>query len=60
MPHAPQPVRAAARYIAPPLADEGVAELIERLVLAGPDVAARASRRLAAEARAAAELAATA
>jgi Cof subfamily protein (haloacid dehalogenase superfamily) len=60
MPHAPQPVRAAARYIAPPLADEGVAELIERLVLAGPDVAARASVRLAAEARAAAELAATA
>jgi Cof subfamily protein (haloacid dehalogenase superfamily) len=60
MPHAPQPVRAAARYIAPTLADEGVAELIERLVLAGPDVAARASVRLAAEARAAAELAATA
>jgi len=60
MPHAPQPVRAAARYIAPSLADEGVAEMIERLVLAGPDVAARASLRLAAEARAAAELAATA
>jgi Cof subfamily protein (haloacid dehalogenase superfamily) len=60
MPHAPQPVRAAARYIAPPLADEGVAELIERLVLAGPDGAARSSLRLAAEARAAAELAATA
>jgi Cof subfamily protein (haloacid dehalogenase superfamily) len=60
MPHAPQPVRAAARYIAPPLADEGVAELIERLVLAGPEVAARSAVRLAAEARAAAELAATA
>lgn len=60
MPHAPQPVRAAARYIAPPLADEGVAELIERLVLAGSDVAARASARLAAEARVAADLAATA
>jgi Cof subfamily protein (haloacid dehalogenase superfamily) len=60
MPHAPGPVRAAARYIAPPLADEGVAQLIERLVLAGPDVAARASARLAAEARAAADLAATA
>jgi Cof subfamily protein (haloacid dehalogenase superfamily) len=60
MPHAPQPVRAAARYIAPPLADEGVAQLIERLVLAGPDVAARASARLSAEARAAADLAATA
>jgi hypothetical protein len=60
MPHAPQPVRAAARYIAPPLADEGVAELIERLVLAGRDVAVRSSARLAAEARAAADLAATA
>jgi Cof subfamily protein (haloacid dehalogenase superfamily) len=60
MPHAPLPVRAAARYVAPSLADEGVAELIERLVLAGPDVAARSSLRLAAEARAAAELAATA
>ena len=60
MPHAPGPVRAAARYIAPPLADEGVAQLIERLVLAGPDVAARASARLTAEARAAADLAATA
>ena len=60
MPHAPQPVRAAARYIAPPLADEGVAQLIERLVLAGPDVAARAAARLSAEARAAADLAATA
>jgi Cof subfamily protein (haloacid dehalogenase superfamily) len=60
MPHAPLPVRAAARYIAPPLAEEGVAELIERLVLAGPEVAARSSRRLAADARAAADLAATA
>ena len=60
MPHAPLPVRAAARYIAPPLANEGVAELIERLVLAGPDVAARSSARLAADARAAADLAATA
>jgi Cof subfamily protein (haloacid dehalogenase superfamily) len=60
MPHAPQPVRAAARYIAPPLADEGVAQLIEQLVLARPDVAARAAGRLAAEARALADLAATA
>ena len=60
MPHAPLPVRAAARYIAPPLAEEGVAELIERLVLAGSDVATRSSARLAAEARAAADLAATA
>jgi Cof subfamily protein (haloacid dehalogenase superfamily) len=60
MPHAPLPVRAAARYIARPLVEEGVAELIERLVLAGPEVAARSSRRLAADARAAADLAATA
>jgi Cof subfamily protein (haloacid dehalogenase superfamily) len=60
MPHAPGPVRAAARYIAPSLEEEGVAELIERLVLAGPDVAARSSARLAAEARAAVDLAATA
>jgi hypothetical protein len=57
MPHAPLPVRAAARYIAPPLADEGVADLIERLVLAEPDAAARASARLSAAARAAADLA---
>jgi hypothetical protein len=34
MPHAPAQVRAVARYIARPLADEGVADLIERLVLA--------------------------
>lgn len=60
MPHAPQPVRAAGRYIAPPLADEGVAQLIEELVLAAPGAAARASGRLVAEARAAADLAATA
>jgi Cof subfamily protein (haloacid dehalogenase superfamily) len=56
MPHAPQPVRAVARYVAPPLADEGVADLIERLVLAEPDAAARASARLSA-AKAAADLA---
>jgi Cof subfamily protein (haloacid dehalogenase superfamily) len=55
MPHAPEPVRAAARYIAPPLADEGAAQLIEQLVLAEPSEAARASARLAAIARAARE-----
>jgi Cof subfamily protein (haloacid dehalogenase superfamily) len=60
MPHAPQPVQAGARYLAPPLAEEGVARLIEELVLAGPEAARRASMRLAAEARAAADLAATA
>ena len=60
MPHAPLPVRAAARYLAPPLAEEGVAQLIEQLVLAAPEAAARSSRRLLAEARVAADLAATA
>jgi Cof subfamily protein (haloacid dehalogenase superfamily) len=60
MPHAPLPVRAAGRYIAPPLADEGVAQLIEQLVLAPPDAAARSSARLVEEARAATGLAATA
>jgi len=60
MPHAPRPVRAVARYIAPPLEDEGVAELIERLVLAEPASAERSSARLAADAREAAELPATA
>ena len=53
MPHAPAPVRAAARYVAPPLADEGSAQLIEELVLANPRSAAAASRRLAAAADAA-------
>ena len=33
MPTAPAEVLAAARYIAPPLADEGVARMIEALVL---------------------------
>ena len=60
MPHAPRPVRAVARYIAPPLEDEGVAELIERLVLAELASAERSSAGLAADAREAAELPATA
>jgi Cof subfamily protein (haloacid dehalogenase superfamily) len=55
MPHAPRPVQAVARYIAPPLAEEGVARLIEELVLAAPKAAARSSARFAAEAAAAAE-----
>jgi hypothetical protein len=33
MPAAPAPVRAVARYVARPLAEEGAAQLIERLVL---------------------------
>jgi hydroxymethylpyrimidine pyrophosphatase-like HAD family hydrolase len=51
MPSAPLAVRLAARYIAPPLAEEGAAQLIERLVLAGPRSAAVEARRLEAEAR---------
>jgi hypothetical protein len=58
MPHAPAAVLAAARYVAPPLAEEGAAQLIEQLVLARPAAAARASALLR-EAHAAA-LAATA
>ncbi|HET9458102.1 MAG TPA: HAD-IIB family hydrolase [Candidatus Limnocylindrales bacterium] len=61
MPHAPAAVRAAARYIAPPLEEEGAASLIEQLVLADARTAARTAARLAAAAaRSAAELGATA
>jgi Cof subfamily protein (haloacid dehalogenase superfamily) len=49
MPSAPEAVQAAARYLAPPLAEEGAAELIERLVLASPHEAAAHAERLAAE-----------
>jgi hydroxymethylpyrimidine pyrophosphatase-like HAD family hydrolase len=56
MPTAPRAVKAAARYIAPALADEGVARMIEALVLATPGHARAASDRLAvAAARAVAE-----
>ena len=48
MPSAPDPVRAAARYVAAPLADEGAAQLIEQLVLASPEAAARNADALAA------------
>ncbi len=50
MPTAPRAVRAAARYVAPALADEGVARMIEALVLASPAAAQSVSERLAAEA----------
>ncbi len=50
MPTAPAEVRSVARYIAPPLAEEGVARMIEALVLAAPAEARRASERLEAEA----------
>jgi Cof subfamily protein (haloacid dehalogenase superfamily) len=49
MPSAPRPVQAAARYVAPPLAEEGAAQLIERLVLASPAAAARHAAELAAK-----------
>jgi hypothetical protein len=52
MPHAPAAVRAAGRYLAPPLAEEGVAQLIEELVLAEPRSAESAAARLAATAAA--------
>jgi Cof subfamily protein (haloacid dehalogenase superfamily) len=45
---APAAVRAAARYIAPAVSEEGVAQLIEQLVLVSPEVAARNADRLAA------------
>jgi Cof subfamily protein (haloacid dehalogenase superfamily) len=50
MPTAPAAVQAVARYIAPPLEEEGSAQMIERLVLASPADALAASRRMAAEA----------
>lgn len=49
MPTAPVEVQAVARYIAPPLAEEGVARMIEALVLASPADSRSASHRLAAE-----------
>lgn len=51
MPTAPAAVQAVARYLAPPVTEEGVATLIERLVLASPTDVRAASRRLAAEAQ---------
>jgi hydroxymethylpyrimidine pyrophosphatase-like HAD family hydrolase len=51
MPTAPAEVRLAARYIAPPVGEDGAAQLIEALVLAPPDEAARNAARLAEEAR---------
>jgi Cof subfamily protein (haloacid dehalogenase superfamily) len=48
MPSAPEAVRAAARYAAPSLAEEGAAQLIEQLALASPETAARNAARLAA------------
>jgi Cof subfamily protein (haloacid dehalogenase superfamily) len=47
MPSAPAAVQAIARYIAPSVAEEGVARMIEALVLASPAAARQASRRMA-------------
>jgi Cof subfamily protein (haloacid dehalogenase superfamily) len=45
MPSAPPEVRAAARYVAPPLEDDGAARMIEDLVLASPpEILANAAR----------------
>jgi Cof subfamily protein (haloacid dehalogenase superfamily) len=52
MPSAPAEVQAAARYVAPPLAEDGVARMIEALVLAKPAAARAASLRMAEEAAA--------
>ena len=49
MPQAPADVLAAARYVAPPVGEEGAAQLIERLVLASPADATQAAADLAAE-----------
>ena len=57
MPTAPLAVRAAARYIAPSVADEGVARMIEELALASPRDARAASERMAAAASAAVDAA---
>jgi hypothetical protein len=47
MPTAPAEVLAVARYVAPPVGDEGVARMIEALVLAPPDEARAAAARFA-------------
>jgi Cof subfamily protein (haloacid dehalogenase superfamily) len=50
---APRAVREAGRYLAPPVGEEGTAQLIERLALAEPAAAARAADALAREHQAA-------
>ena len=51
MPSAPAEVRAAARYVAPPLEQDGAARMIEDLVLASPTAVLANAARLAATAR---------
>jgi Cof subfamily protein (haloacid dehalogenase superfamily) len=55
MPTAPLAVRWVARYVAPPVGEEGAAAMIEALVLADAAVARRTSERLADEAHRALE-----
>ena len=50
MPSAPAEVRAVARYVAPPLEDDGAARIIEDLVLASPNQVRANAVRLAKEA----------
>jgi Cof subfamily protein (haloacid dehalogenase superfamily) len=51
MPSAPAEVRAAARYVAPPLEQDGAARMIEDLVLASPTAVLANAARLAATAQ---------
>lgn len=51
MPSAPAEVRAAARYVAPPLDQDGAARMIEDLVLASPTDVRRNAARIAATVR---------
>lgn len=51
MPTAPVEVRAAASYVAPPLEEDGAAQMIEQLVLAAPRTVEANARRLRAAAR---------
>jgi Cof subfamily protein (haloacid dehalogenase superfamily) len=55
MPTAPLQVRSVARYLAPPVGEEGVAAMIEALVLPEPAAAQRNAERLADEAHRALE-----
>jgi Cof subfamily protein (haloacid dehalogenase superfamily) len=51
MPTAPAAVRATARYVAPPLEEDGAARMIEELVLAAPDASLANATRLEQAAR---------
>jgi hydroxymethylpyrimidine pyrophosphatase-like HAD family hydrolase len=55
MPTAPLTVRSVARYLAPPVGEEGVATMVEALVLPDDAVARRTAERLADEAHRALE-----